>query len=248
MKNILIIAHRGASAIAPENTMVAFKKAVQEGADMIELDVHQSKDGVVLCIHDQDLSRTTTGKGNISDFTFDELQSFDAGVKFSEEFKGELIPSLESVLQEIKIPLLIEIKNPTGYYPGIEQNIINLLLKYNAIDKCIIQSFESSILIKIRELNDKVELHKLVLGNLPILPLHIDNKIKSGKIIKYIDFNAINPNFKFLTESLVMEIQGKGKKIFTWTVNDESDMLKMISYNVDGIITNHPNRLLRLLK
>ena len=112
----MIIAHRGASGSAPENTLSAFVKAVEAGADMIELDVHQTKDGVVVCIHDEDLSRTTSGNGKVNKFTFNELQSFDAGIKFNEKFKGEKIPSLEEVLEQIKLPLLIEIKKGEGYY------------------------------------------------------------------------------------------------------------------------------------
>ncbi|HET6243344.1 MAG: glycerophosphodiester phosphodiesterase [Bacteroidetes bacterium] len=247
LKRIMVIAHRGSSAIAPENTISAFKQAVIEGSDIIELDVHQSKDGVVLCIHDEELSRTTTGKGKVINFTFEELKLFDAGVKFSQKFKGETIPSLEQVLEEIKLPILIEIKNATGYYPEIEQNIINLLKKHNSINRCIIQSFENSILFKIRELNDQVELHKLVLGNLPIVPFHIDNKLKRGEITEYSNVKAINPNHKFLSKNLVDQIHKNGQKVFTWTVDDESDMIKVIGFGVDGIITNYPDRLLNLL-
>ena len=247
LKNTLIIAHRGASGSAPENTLSAFVKAVEAGADMIELDVHQTKDGVVVCIHDEDLSRTTSGNGKVNKFTFNELQNFDAGIKFNEKFKGEKIPSLEEVLKQIKLPLLIEIKKGEGYYHGIENKIFELLKKYDLKNQCVIQSFESSVLDKFRKLGGGIELHKLVTGNIPIIPLHIDNKLKTGSITKYSKFPAINPNYRFISKKLVNKLHHEGKKIFTWTVNNESDMLKMVQYGVDGIITNYPEQLVKIL-
>ncbi|MBA3899092.1 MAG: glycerophosphodiester phosphodiesterase [Bacteroidetes bacterium] len=246
MKKPLIIAHRGFSGIAPENTFAAFKLATELGVDLIELDIHQTKDGVLVCHHDEDISRTTGSKEKIKDILFEELQKKDAGSWFSEKFKGEPIPSLEQVLS-LGVPLLIEVKKGNEYYPGIVQNLLQLLSKFNHSKQCIIQSFETPVLEAFSAFSNDYELHKLVTGNIPLLPLHIDTKLKTGSITKYREFDAINPNFRFVTAGLIKKIHREGKKIFTWTVNEKEQMEKLISYGVDGIITDYPDRLKKLL-
>ncbi len=126
MKYTKILAHRGASAYAPENTMAAFKKAIEMNADGIELDVHLSKDGYIVIIHDERVDRTTDGKGEVKDFSLDELKKLDAGSWFSDEYKGEKIPTLEELLSLIKnteIYLNIEIKAGYRVYPDIEEKL-----------------------------------------------------------------------------------------------------------------------------
>lgn len=244
---VLVIAHRGASGIAPENTLSAIKEAMAMGADMIELDIRQTRNGTVVIIHDKTVSRTSDGKGSVKDFTFEELGSLDAGSWFHPGFKNEKIPSLDSILQEVKdkAKLLIEVKE--NRYSGIEKNIVQLLNKHAAKDWCIIQSFETGVLNNIKNLDPSIEIHKLVIGNIRGLPLHIDNCIRLGSIYKYNEVAAININFKLLNKKIIQKIHGQGQKVNTWTVNDPEDMKKMIEMDVDGIITNYPDQLIKVL-
>jgi glycerophosphoryl diester phosphodiesterase len=246
VKQPLTIAHRGASADAPENTMAAFLLAEKQGADMIELDVHFSKDGQVVVMHDSSLNRTTNGKGKIIDCNYSDLKKLDAGIKFSNKFKGEKIPLLEDVIKKIQLPLLIEVKRSGRKSRGIEKKIIKIISEHHAEHRCFIQSFETSVLKNFKALDSNLPLYKLVTGNIPILPLHIDSKLQAGKITRY-KWEAINPNHLFVTESLVKKIHAKDKKIFTWTVNKKEDMKKLIDFGVDGIITNYPAVLKSIL-
>jgi glycerophosphoryl diester phosphodiesterase len=242
----LNIAHRGASADAPENTMAAFLLAEKQGADMIELDVHFTKDGQVVVMHDNSLDRTTNGKGKIIDCNYSDLKKLDAGIKFSSKFKGERIPLLEDVIKNTQLPLLIEVKRSGRKFRGIEKKIIKIISEHHAEHRCFIQSFETSVLKNFKALNAHLPLYKLVTGNIPILPLHIDSKLQVGKITRY-KWEAINPNHLFVTKSLVKKIHAKNKKIYTWTVNKKEDMKKLIDYGVDGIITNYPAVLKSIL-
>jgi glycerophosphoryl diester phosphodiesterase len=248
-KKVLVIAHRGASELAPENTKAAIKKALEIGVDMIEIDVHQTRDGKIILLHDETVNRTTNGKGKVKDLTFDEISKLDAGSWFSEHFKGETVPALEEILNEIsgKARLLIEVKKDSRTYPGIEKNIMDLIQKHNASSWCIIQSFETRVLKNFLELKDKVEMHKLVTGDVPVLPLHVDAKIQTGSIYQYDYVASINLFYKFLTKRKINRIHNQGQKVFTWTVNGEEDMRRMIKMGVDGIITNRPDVLKKIL-
>ncbi len=133
MKKTLNIAHRGFSGVYPENTMLAFEKAIEVGCDGIETDVQLTKDGFLVICHDEQLDRTTTGTGLIKDFTLKELMNFDAGIKFGEEFKGLKIPTLEEFLKYVSdknIIINIEIKNSIVDYENIEEITYDLIKKY----------------------------------------------------------------------------------------------------------------------
>jgi glycerophosphoryl diester phosphodiesterase len=241
-----IIAHRGFSGIAPENTMAAFKLAADLGVDFIELDIHQTKDGVIVCHHDENLKRICGIHAEIKDISFSDLKKADAGSWFDEKFKDEPIPTLEEVIS-LGVPLLIEIKKGSPYYPGIEKNLVNLLGRHSLQKSCILQSFESEVLDALMELTAEYELHKLVTGDIPLLPLHIDHTLKKGSIIQYSKYKGVNPNYRFLSSGLVDKIHCHSQRVFTWTVNEKEQMQKVISFGVDGIITDYPDKLKSLL-
>lgn len=246
----IVIAHRGASAYAPENTLAAVKKAISMGADMVEIDVQLTKDKQIVLMHDLTVDRTTNGKGRVKDLTFSEIRKLDAGSWFSDEFKGEKIPTLEEVIETIngKCKLLIEVKRVKTKKPEIEAKIIQLIDKYNAHGWCIVQSFETEVVKNIQSIDNSIECHKLVTMNIPVLPLHVDSRIKTGTIYKYKTVQGINPYYKMLNKRKVDKIHGRGQKIFTWTVNEIEDMKQMVELGVDGIITNYPDRLIEVLK
>ncbi|HNW90877.1 MAG TPA: glycerophosphodiester phosphodiesterase family protein [Bacteroidales bacterium] len=241
MKKTLVVAHRGGSLLAPENTFAAFKNALKLGVDRIELDVQQSKDGVVMVIHDEKINRTTTGKGNICQLTFDNLQTYDAGIKFSEQYAGEKIPVLDEVLSLVcgQCTLLIEIKNPDNIYPGIEKNVADLIKKHNALSWCIVQSFEYESLYRLHKINDQISL-----GLLLDKPLTGTLK-KSAAYISFL--SEININRHSAGVALIDLIHQMDKKVFVWTVNKPQEMARLLKKGVDGIITDDPDTLQELL-
>lgn len=143
MKNIINFAHRGASAVCPENTMAAFRKGLELGATGIETDVQMTKDGGLVLIHDETLNRTTSGSGYVKDKTLAEILEVDAGSWFSPEFKGEKLPLLEDLLDLLQgrdTVLNIEFKNGTFFYPGMEEKVIAAVREFKMSDRVIFQA------------------------------------------------------------------------------------------------------------
>ncbi|MFZ3591261.1 glycerophosphodiester phosphodiesterase [Bacillus sp. DJP31] len=236
-KNTLLIAHRGASALAPENTVAAFDKAITMKADYIEIDVQMSKDGELVIIHDVTVDRTTNGKGMVKDFTYEELAKLDAGIWYSERFAGERIPTLSIVLDryEGKIGILIELKEPS-LYPGITQQLASVLTK-----RVIVNSTNAPILVQSFDHQAIQELHTL----LPSIPKGIIisdttglSKKKIQEIDEYATFVCIYKHavdFQFMKLAKQMDWQ-----VFTWTVSSREMVIYLQQLNVDGIVTDHP--------
>ncbi len=249
IKKPRIIAHRGASGYAPENTIAAFDKAIELGADMIELDVHLTKDRVVVVLHDETLDRTTNKTGLVKSYNWDEIKDTDAGSWKGEEFKDEKLPTLDEAIKHInsKAKLLIEIKDGGDFYPGLEKAVWEVVKANDAQSWCEVQSFSQDAVEIFNSLNTGLPLYKLVVGNIPVLPLHIDNGLKSGSALRYKEYTGVNPNKKFAKKRIVRKIHNRGQKIFVWTVNKEEDMKHLADIGVDGIITNYPDRLAKIL-
>jgi glycerophosphoryl diester phosphodiesterase len=249
-KKISVIAHRGFSSVAPENTISAVKKALELGVDIIEIDVHLTKDSIPVLFHDNTLNRTSTGKGQISKYTFAELTSFDAGVKYSKKYRGEKIPSLEEVIKLVngQCKLLIEIKPNGSKNKGIEKIVADLIKENRAYDWCIVQSFSTKVIKNTRAADPKIEVFKIFAAKLMIFPVYFDSGITMASPRRFKLADGININYKFVTSRLVKKIHKSGKKIFVWTVNDPEEMKQMINLEVDGVITNYPNIFTDLLK
>ena len=223
----LSIGHRGASAYAPENTMAAFRKAYQIGADGIELDVQLSKDNHVIIMHDYRLDRTTTGKGLVSKKTLKELKSLDAGQWFSKDFKSEPILTLRELLEFAKGKMLVNIELKKSKQPiELVRAVKSLVDEYDMLNDCLLTSFDkntvkavSSLVPTIRNglLVDKVSKADLA-GDWPYLAVHWES----------------------IDEELVVFAKAHGKDVVAWTVNDETAMLKLLDLGVGKIITNYP--------
>jgi glycerophosphoryl diester phosphodiesterase len=153
----ILIGHRGAASLAPENTLASFRKAWENGAEMVELDVQRTKDGHLVVIHDDSVDRTTDGKGIVKDMTLGELKALDAGSWFSYEFRGEKIPTLEEVLDwsRGKIRIDMEIKN-SKQYPGIEKQITELIEKKGMEKEVIVTSFDPDCIKKMEKLSNEI--------------------------------------------------------------------------------------------
>ena len=231
MKNFpLNIAHRGASSLAPENTLESFKKAIELKCDGIELDVHMTKDNQLVVIHDEFLDRTTNGTGSVRNLTLNEIKKLDAGSHFSNKFKDSKIPTLKEALD-----LIIK-----QWEPGIEKNVITMIQNYNYEKKTIITSFNPMSVLKCKEICKDIKTGLLVFF-LQNNPLDMKKKLK-------IDYLCMDVNYiKLLSQNNIDTLKKNNLKILTFTVDRKDDMAYMIKHKVDGIITNKP-QLLNLFK
>jgi glycerophosphoryl diester phosphodiesterase len=246
---IKVIAHRGASAHAPENTLAAVKKAIALGANYVEIDVHLSKDEKVVVIHDATLDRTTNHMGQVAFYKLEELKRFDAGAKFNEQFRGEKIPTLEEVLAitKDKAILLIEIKKGTGFYTDIEKKIFDVIKKQEAENWVEVQSFYDPVVKNWLALETNIPIHKLMVGNL--FPFYIDYVLNAGSVFKRIEgATGLNPNVKWMGNRLYEKIKEKKLSCYVWTVNEEKDIKKLLQLKVNGIITNYPEKVIKMFK
>jgi glycerophosphoryl diester phosphodiesterase len=249
-KDFIIVGHRGAAGHAPENTMASFRKAIELGADVIELDVHRSKDGHLIVMHDATVDRTTNGSGAVSDMTYDEIRALDAGGWFGEGFKGELVPSLAEVIVGIngEVKVLIEIKWPTdGLYDGLGKQVAEEVHKYGAEEWCIIQSFDSKYLEDAHASGYDIPLQKLLVSqtSLFFMPFHKDNKFRLGRA-STAHIESMNYYHKMINASLVKRHHDDGLTVIPYTVNTTDEMVKVLGMGVDGVITNYPDVALAL--
>ncbi|MBG9914908.1 glycerophosphodiester phosphodiesterase [Bacillus sonorensis] len=242
-RKVDVIAHRGASGYAPENTIAAFDKARKMMADYIELDVQMSKDGKLVVIHDTTVNRTTDidseAPVNVKDLTLAELRKLDAGSYFGQQFAGERIPTFEEVLDRYKgkIGLLIELKEPARY-PGIEEKVA-AALKKRKLDrpkrKVVVQSFDFASVRKIHEL-------------LPAMPTGVlTSRFSDLTDAKLNDFagyaNYVNAHLGNVAAdpTLVPRIHKLGMKITPWTVRNRDEVPLLLQAGVDGIVTDYPD-------
>jgi len=244
----IIIAHRGGAKLAPENTLAAFKNAITLGVDMIEIDVHLSKDGEIIVIHDETLDRTTNGTGEIKDLTSNEIKQYDAGSWFGEDFKDEKVPTLAETLKAIngQCKLLIEIKGGDERYPGLGVKIVQTVKEYNATAWVVVQSFNKNSILRIKEMYPELITYYLLGKNFNKFYSEFSEGVKTGSSIEK-EFDGIAPHYSSLDKSKVALLHKAGFGVFTFTVNDKSDMQKVIEIGVDGIITDSPDILESIL-
>lgn len=217
----IVIGHRGASNQAPENTLLAFQKAWKLGADMVELDVHATLDGELVCIHDYDVSRTTNGSGLVSDLLLKEIQDLDAGA-------GEKIPLLKDVLEFARGKLGVNIELKTI---EIEEDVLRITKEAKMLDHVIYSSFLHEALCIISEIESRA-VTAILLDSCP--DEEIPYAIEIGA-------KAINPRFFNVDKDLVEYVHDSGLKVYPWTVNDEEFMLELLQMGVDGFITDLPD-------
>ncbi len=239
-KQTTIVAHRGFSSIAPENTLSAFSEAIQSGAEYFELDVHKTADDAIVVIHDKTVDRTSSNMmtGRIDKMTFDQIQKVKVGFveKFGNQYMDEKIPTLEEalLLAKSKIKVCIEIK-----VHGAEEKILHIINKTQMHDDVIIFSFYYDVLLKIRQLDPNIKLLYLK-DHVTTEDFSYAKLIKASAIgVGY----ATNP-----TKEFIHEAHRQGIEIWKWTVNSEDQMHDLISIGLDGLITNFPNKALSIRK
>ncbi len=230
---VLNIAHRGASGRFPENTLRAFAAAIDDGAQMCELDVQLSRDGALVVIHDDTVERTTEGRGSVRSMTLNELRRLDAGVRFGREFKGERIPTLEEVmaLADGRCALNIELKSA-----GVERGVCKLIVEHKALTTAMVSSFDWDALAVVRQFEPRVRLGLLASrGPLRMVEAAVELRAES-----------VNPKANIVTEELCIAAHRRNLSVYTWTVDGPTEMRRLIAYGVDGIMTNYPERLREL--
>jgi len=228
MQNFIKIGHRGACGYEPENTLRSFRKALELGADMVELDVYVCKTGELVIIHDDKVDRITDGTGYVIEKTFDELRKLDAG-------KGEKIPTLEEVLDLInkKVSVNIELKGP-----HTAKSVADVIKKYITQNKWSYQNF----LVSSFNHRELAEFNK-IMPQINIGVLYIGIPFDSAKSAKTLGAYSINLSQEFITQELVDDAHKRDLKVFVYTVNDYDDIKKMLSLGVDGIFSDFPDRL-----
>lgn len=235
-EKVLIFAHRGVSNLAPENTLKAFKKAIELKADYIEFDVHRSKDGEIVIMHDANTFRMTGHFRLIKEMTLEELKQLDCG-------DGEKIPTLRELvrLAKGKICLNCEVK-----VRGIAEQIVKIFNEEDSFETTIISSFKHDVLLKIQKLEPRIKLASLE----PTRTGWIKSWLSRKKLIRLAinnKFYAINPFFKLVNKNFIDKAHNNNLKIFPWTVNSYSAIKKLINNGADGIITNEVQRVRELL-
>ena len=231
----LIIAHRGASALAPENTMAAFDLALRAGADGIELDVMLSADAELVVIHDATVDRTTNGSGQVSAMTWAELRELDAGSHFSPEFQSERLPRLAEVYEAFggKFLINVELKNYAHPMDELTEKAVLLTQQYGLSEKVIFSSFNPFNLTRAHRLDPRIRLGLLT------------NPGTSGALLRgplggLFPHQALHPYFKDVSKTMVQKAHQQGRQVNPWTVNEAADLRRMCDLGVDMIICNDP--------
>jgi glycerophosphoryl diester phosphodiesterase len=230
-----IIAHRGASAFAPENTLAAFKLALEQGADAIELDAKLSADRQVVVIHDQTLDRTTPFTGRVRDFITADLHKMDAGSHFDVAFQGEPIPTLDEVFKAVGQLTYINVELTNYATPNDElpEKVAELVKRHKLQQRVLFSSFNAINLIRIRRLLPEMPTGLL----LPPGWRGVLNRFLAGGLVRY---QSLHPELGDVTSQLVIQTHRKNHLLFVYTVNREEDIRRLFEIGVDGIFTDDP--------
>lgn len=235
---VWVVAHRGASGHAPENTMTAFRQAVELGAQFIETDLQITRDARVVAIHDLTLDRTTNGRGPVHVKTLEEIRALDAGSWFDpggpRSFAGERIPTLNEIFQfaqERDVNFYLEIKSGANW--GVEHAVVAAVRELDAIARVVILSFDASALDSVYRLDETIMTGYLC--DVPSTDL-VERAVRLGA-------RQLAPRGDLVTPALVKKAHAAGLQVVTWTINEPEQMRLLIAAGVDGIMTDYPDRL-----
>lgn len=230
----LVWAHRGASGYAPENTLAAFEKAVELGADGVELDIQLTKDDEIVVIHDEKIDRTSDGKGWVKDYTLEELRGFNYN-RTKPEYEHADIPTMREVFELLKptgLFINIEIKTGVFFYEKIEEKILALTQEMGMEDRVCYSSFNHYTVKRIHELKPDAEVGFL----------YADGPIDMPSYGEKYGVNALHPAlYNLQYDGFIKECKEKGLKLNVWTVNEKEHMQLCCKYGVNAIITNYPD-------
>lgn len=230
------MAHRGASGLAPENTLAALKSAMTYDADFAEIDVNLTRDGEVVLMHDDSVTRTTNAFGKLRDLDYKEVSALDAGSWFSPMFISEKVPTLADAIELVRgrMRLNIEIKN-RSVQGGLTGKVVEVLEREDFNRDCIVTSFDRQAILELRKRNPDITSGLITHSG---IPSELDNGI----------FDVLSCHYSIVDRDLIAHIHGIGKTIIVWTVNQIVYMKRFIKMGIDGIITDRPDRLQKVIQ
>jgi glycerophosphoryl diester phosphodiesterase len=229
----IIIGHRGAAGLAPENTLEGLQVAVDLAIDGIEFDVQRSKDGVPVVFHDEDLDRVTNGTGKVWDRTLAELKALDAAI-LHEDYHDVRIPTLREAFELLRACeqlLMIEVKEPWRY-PGVEEQLVALIREFDLVERSQVRSFYHDVLHAIHRLAPEIAVSELWLDRVP----------EDDEVI----YKTVNCHHILYTAENIARLHRRGVQATAWTVNELDDARRLIAMGIDELTTNYPDRLLTL--
>ena len=241
-KRPISVAHRGASKLAPENTIQSFALALNQNIDIIELDIHLSKDDSIVVIHDNNLKRTAGIDEYVENLTYSELRKINIAKKISNDNINYIIPTLDEVLKLVNgsKKVLIEIKWPKeGIYNNIVDKTLECIRSNKAETWTIIQSFDTKYLVQVTSKAPDIECHQLVFGVSNILPIYFDRSIKFGQFVPVNGISSVNIYYIYANENFVNKMHSRGLDVMVFTINEKEKMNKALSFNIDGIISDN---------
>lgn len=232
----LSIAHRGAAGITPENTKLAFLKALDLGADAIEFDVQLTKDDVCIVFHDETLERTTDGEGFVADTTWDVISELDAGSWFAASFKGIEVPTLEEVLKTLggRAILNIELKPDKGREERLVRHVITAVARFDMFDSVLFSSFDMPSIELLRRLVPKARIGVLCQQH---------RYAQAVTVAMRVGAETLHPEVKMVDHELVADAHRRGWKVWAWTANEPGEIELLTALGVDGIFSDYPDRV-----
>lgn len=241
----IVVAHRGSSGSAPENTLTAIHRAVEQGADMVEVDVRMTRDFFLVVLHDQDIRRTTNGEGLVWDYTLQELRTFDAGSWFSPKFKGERIPTLRQVMDALPPHVALNIEVKTDGEPrkrlAMEEATILAIMEKKMEDRTIVSSFDHDYLKRFHHLYPAIKTAALYMSVR-------DVAATPSKLHRSLGTSAFICSKTQLRKRFVEDAKQCKSPVACYTVNTVEELGKVIAYDIDAVITDHPAEILKAVK
>lgn len=242
----LVLAHRGANKVAPQNTLPAFEKAIQFNADGIETDVHLCKDGEIVICHNYTVDATSNGKGSIDEMTFAELRRMDFGSYFSSDFKGVTLPTLAELLTLVKNMQLIniEIKSPQKDNDLVKR-VVEEVYKFGVEKNSIISCFNPECIKQVKDIDKNIKTALLYEDD------ELGNEIMTFGVAKYcqqLKADAAHPHRNLITHKEIIDLHNLGIAVNPWTVNLKEDIIRLANWGCDALITDIPDFCRQVLK
>ncbi len=232
---VLAIGHRGALGHAPENTIVSLEKGLELGCDLVEIDIHMTRDGELVVMHDADVSRTTDGHGHIVDMTLAEIKQLDASVRWAPHYRNERVPTLAEVLAWAvgRIELCIEVKGDPLVYPGTEEKLVALLRQYDMVEKSVIISFHHTSIRRVKELEPAATTGALLVAGVAD-PVAVARAALA---------DSLRPNKEHITPEAVRQLHDAGLACHAWVINDEETLDRYVQMGIDSFGVDYPDRV-----
>ena len=242
----LVLAHRGANKVAPQNTLPAFQKAIDFNADGLETDVHLCMDGHIVICHNYTIDETSNGTGRVDEMTLSQLKGFDFGSYFGDEFKGVSLPTLPELLDLTKSMKLINIEiKPPQKDCDLVKKVVEAIHEYGIVENSIVSCFDPECIRLVKEFDKNVKTGLLYEDN------ELGNEIMTfgvAKFCKQLNADAAHPHRKLITHKEVIELHNLGIAVNPWTVNKEDEIIKFVNWGCDALISDVPDYCLKVLE